>query len=520
MLQGRHGKKALTAPFTQGVSLSVRQQMFFKYSIPLPRREIKWQITQKTALQPRVRGVKYQYRNERRDRMETKYTSAALIARGAFRCACGKTHRAHLEEAQVFAGAIKTLPACVRRLGGTHAYLLADENTYAAAGEQAQRLLCAQGVRVTRFLYPGKRIEPDEAAVGAAFLHRPADCDVLVAVGSGVINDIMKIVALATKLPFIVVGTAPSMDGYASSTSSVIRDRLKVSVDSACPNVVIGDTDILRKAPRHMQLSGLGDMLAKYVSVCEWRIGHIVTGEYYCEEVASIIRAALKQCVDNAEGLLTGSEAAVNAVMDGLIVSGIAADYAGVSRPVSGVEHYFSHIWDMRALEFGAPFDLHGIQCGVGTLYALKGYEKLRALTPDAAAAAAAFASFDFAAWNEVLQAQLGSAAAQMIANAAGSARYNAARHAQRLNNIVSHWGEICAVIDRELPSYGTLLALLRRIGAPTAPADFGLDNACAPTVFKMTRDVRDKYILSTLAFDLGVLDRIAAEMTPPPSAG
>ncbi|MBR0508833.1 MAG: sn-glycerol-1-phosphate dehydrogenase [Clostridia bacterium] len=448
--------------------------------------------------------------------MQDRYTSAALISRGEFRCGCGKTHRAHLQAAVVERGAVRRLSEFTKKLGGTNAYMIADKNTYAAAGRQAEETLRANGVRVTTYIYPENRTEPDEKAVGAAFLHRPADCDILVAVGSGVMNDIMKIVALATKLPFIVVGTAPSMDGYASSTSSVIRDKLKVSVDSACPNVILGDIDILEKAPKHMLLAGLGDMLAKYISVCEWRIGNVVTGEYYCEEVAAIIRAALKKCVDNADGLLTGSEEAVRAVMDGLIVSGIAADYAGVSRPVSGVEHYFSHIWDMRALEFGTPFDLHGVQCGVGTLYALKGYEKLRTLTPDALCANAAFAAFDAETWQEELRRYLGSAAQGMIENMKNSVRYDAGKHAARLHNLVSRWPEILRIIDEELPAYEAVLSLLRRIGAPTAPADFGLDNADAPKVFAMTRDIRDKYILSTLAFDLGILDTIAAQMTPP----
>ena len=152
----------------------------------------------------------------------------------------------------------------------------------------------------------------------------------------------------------------------------------------------------------------------------------------------------------------------------------------------------------------------------MGTLYALKGYEKLRTLTPDALCANAAFAAFDAETWQEELRRYLGSAAQGMIENVKNSVRYDAGKHAARLHNLVSRWPEILRIIDEELPAYEAVLSLLRRIGAPTVPADFGLDNADAPKVFAMTRDIRDKYILSTLAFDLGILDTIAAQMTPP----
>ena len=114
------------------------------------------------------------------------------------------------------------------------------------------------------------------------------------------------------------------MDGYASATSSMSRDGVKVSLNSRCADVIIGDTDILKTAPLHMLKSGLGDMLAKFVSIAEWRIAHIITGEYYCEEVAQLIRSAVKKCVDNAAGLLQRDEAAIEAVFEGLVIGGVA----------------------------------------------------------------------------------------------------------------------------------------------------------------------------------------------------
>ena len=182
---------------------------------------------------------------------------------------------------------------------------------------------------------------------------------------------------------YVIVGTAPSMDGYASATSSMTMDGLKISLGSKCADMIIGDLDILCNAPVKLMRSGLGDMLAKYVSICEWRIAHVITGEYYCEEIAKLVRASLKKCVDQAEGLLKRDKAAVKAVFEGLVVCGAAMKFAGVSRPASGVEHYISHIWDMRAAEFDTPAELHGIQCAIGTLIAVGLYEKLVKIVPD-----------------------------------------------------------------------------------------------------------------------------------------
>jgi glycerol-1-phosphate dehydrogenase [NAD(P)+] len=137
-------------------------------------------------------------------------------------------------------------------------------------------------------------------------------------------------------------------------------------------------------------------MLAKYISICEWRIAHIITGEYYCEAVAAMVRQALDACMRNADGLLRREPEAVEAVFRGLVIGGAAMYFAGVSRPASGVEHYFSHLMDMRALEFGLPARLHGIQCAAGTLRALELYEQVKTVTPDHAQALAHARAFDY----------------------------------------------------------------------------------------------------------------------------
>lgn len=436
------------------------------------------------------------------------YTVDYLMSRGAFDCPCGKKHSAHLKKAIVCDNAIDALPDEIRALGGTKPFIVADKNTLAAAGDKVFAALEKAGMEYTLFTFREERTEPDEKAIGSVVLHWDYSCDALVGIGSGVINDICKIISTQQKCsPFIIVGTAPSMDGYASSTSSTVRDGLKVSVDSRCPDVIIGDLDVLASSPMLMIQAGLGDMLAKYVSVCEWRIGHIVTGEYYCEEVAAIIRSALKKIVDNEQGILRREKDSVKAVMEGLIISGIAADYAGVSRPVSGVEHYFSHLWDMRAIEFGTPWSLHGIQCGIGTYLAAKGYEKLLTHTPEVTLGRDYYDNFDMVARSAEITSYLGSAGTAIVETLFSSDRYNREKHLARLGAICDNWEEITAIIRDEMPTSARIYEILKTIDAPVSSAEIGIPESGNGKTFRLTMDIRDKYILSTLMFDMGLSD-------------
>jgi len=325
--------------------------------------------------------------------------------------------------------------------------------------------------------------------------------------GRAVINDIGKLLSNTARRHYIIVATAPSMDGYASATSSMSMDGLKVSLNSRCADVIIGDTDILKEAPMHMLSSGIGDMLAKYVSIAEWRIAHLITGEYYCEQVAQLIRSAVKKCVDGAAGLLRREPAAVEAVFEGLVIGGLAMAYAGVSRPASGVEHYFSHVWDMRGLEFGTRVDLHGIQCATATLTAVRLYETLCTMTPDAEIASAYVDGFSFEDWSAQLRGFLGTGAEAMIAQEAREGKYDKRTHAARFAVIARHWQDILQILRQELPPAAQLQQLLELLHIPTEPAGLGVSGEDLAMTFRATKDIRDKYVLSRLAWDLGVLD-------------
>ncbi len=423
-------------------------------------------------------------------------------------CKCGKEH---IFESEVITGkgVINQLSEKVKKFNAKKVFVIADKNTFAAAGEKACKILEENEIKVFSYIFNKDCLESNEENVGLAIMNFNPECDAVIGVGSGVINDISKIVANVSKKPYIIVATAPSMDGYASATSSMTMEGLKISLNSKCADVIIGDTDILCNAPIKMMLSGLGDMIAKYVSICEWRISKLITGEYYCEEIAELVRTSLKKCVDNSQGLLKRDENAVKAVFEGLVIGGVAMKFAGISRPASGVEHYLSHIWDMRGAEFDTPVELHGIQCAVGTLIALKFYEKIKNITPDKQKALEYAKTFNYAKWSDELRKFLGKGAESMIALEKKEQKYDVEKHKERLQIIIDNWDNIIKIMDEELPSFEYMKKLFEQLGIPTSMNEIGLDEEILPTTFKATKDIRDKYVLSRLCWDLGIIDEI-----------
>jgi glycerol-1-phosphate dehydrogenase [NAD(P)+] len=335
-------------------------------------------------------------------------------------------------------------------------------------------------------------------------------CDVIMAIGSGVINDCCKVLAHVSGRRSIVIATAPSMDGYASNSSSMIQNRVKVSLYNSCPSAIIADTDILKDAPMRMLQAGLGDMLAKHISLCEWRISHIVTGEYYCENIAGLVRTSLKKCISAADGLERREPAAIQSITEGLVLSGIAMSYAKFSRPASGLEHYFSHLWEMMALDRGKGFELHGIQVGVGTYLTLRLYDAIRLMVPSRLKAEAFIAGFDNSAWEEEMRGIFGKAADAIITDEHTKFHKNdPPRHAVRLHAILTNWNEIQTIISQELPATVTIRQLMNKMHMPMTPADLGISPEDTQAAFIGSRDIRDKYLTSSLLWDLGLLHEI-----------
>lgn len=422
---------------------------------------------------------------------------------GAVCPSCGKKHFGLLRDYIAEENAIAKLPALLKKYGSVYPFVLCDPNTYRAAGKQVEAVLKEAGIAFSLHIMTSEKPAPDEKTVGEALMYCGVSCDSVIAVGGGVLNDTCKILSAAKKVPDIIVATAPSMDGFASASSSMERSGLKISLNSKCPEAVIADPEILIHAPKRMILSGIGDILAKYVSLVEWQIANLLIGDFYCETIAGIVRDSLNQCVRDAKAAVNGDKKAILSVMEALVISGIAMNYAEISRPASGMEHYISHIVDMRALEWGTPADFHGIQCAVATLTTVRAYEKLFSTLPDKEKALAAVSAYDNEKWNAYLREKLGHGAESIIAGEEKERKYDKAKHAIRLEKIISEWNTLSDMV-KQLPKADDLEAFMKDIGHPTEPCELGLTDKQWQEAFLMAKDIRDKYVLGRLLWDLG----------------
>ncbi len=432
------------------------------------------------------------------------YSLSSLLQNDGFACSCGRRHYGLVKDCIIGENALQHLPELLGKYHSSHPFLLCDADTYAAAGKSVCALLDGAGVPYTLHIIKRKRPAPDERLVGEAVMFCDAACDAVVAIGGGVINDTGKLLAVARGFVDIYVATAPSMDGFASATSSMEREGLKVSLPAQCPDAIIGDAAILAAAPRHMILSGIGDMAAKYVSLAEWRMAELLVDEYHCPVVADIMRNALDTCMQQAAAAVQGDRDAVCRLTEGLVLAGMAMNYAGISRPASGMEHYISHILDMRGLEFGTPCELHGIQAGYGTLVTLQAYEKLADIVPDREKALAYAAAFDLEGWFDHLRGLLGHGAEAIIAGEYKERKYDKAKHAARLERILAHWDELVDMM-RTMPRAAQLQGLFESIGFPTTCAQLGFAPDEVRQAFAAAKDIRDKYVLGRLLWDLGI---------------
>lgn len=440
--------------------------------------------------------------------------TSSLIRPEGFECDCGKKHIAsELKAISVGSGVINTLPEILSSLEIKKPFIVTDGNEYEAAGKTVEKILGSAGIPYSLHIIPcapEKRVTPSEFAVGSIVLNLDVSCDAILCVGSGVMNDLCKVTANTTGKPLIVVATAPSMDGYASDVASMVINNIKLTLKEVIPSALICDVDIMSQAPMHMLHAGLGDMIGKFSALCEWKIATIVKGEDYCAETAALVRESLRRIVDGADGVKDRDPESIKSIAEGLILSGIAMAYAGHSRPASGLEHYFSHCWEMVSIAKGEEGDLHGIQVGVGTLIVLRIYEYLKTLKPDMERVMAAADSFDPKSWEANIRRMFVDTADGIIAMEKRIGKNGRAGRMARAEKIIANWDEILKIAN-EAPSFAEIEAIMKSAGMPTTPEEIGISKKEAIDAFICSRDIRDKYLLSSMIWDIGYMDDVAS---------
>lgn len=297
-------------------------------------------------------------------------------------CSCGRTHIVPIKRILTGRGALSGLAGILGDFEGAKVFLVGDRNTMPLAEEPVRGMLRAARCDVVSHTFESAaHLILDKKLIGAMLIRMPSDTGLIVAVGSGTLNDLSRVIGARCKIPYVIVGTAPSMDGYASTVSPVVMEGGKLSVPLGVPYAVVADTDLLRTAPDVMLSAGVGDILGKYVALRDWKLAEREKGEYFCPRIAGMIDTAVGRCAAGMEGIAKRDPAAIKDMADTLVLSGVAISMHGLSRPASGSEHQLAHHWEVELLGVhGRETPLHGNLVGFGTqvacrLYRLAGEE-------------------------------------------------------------------------------------------------------------------------------------------------
>lgn len=302
----------------------------------------------------------------------------------SFNCTCGKKHSVDIEKLVVRNGILDELVKGLMPFLDGKLLVISDTNTYAIFGKTITERLEKERFRFKSFVFDGggHDIIPDERAVGRLLLELEQETSMILAVGSGVLNDLARIVGYKTNKPFAIAGTAPSMDGYASVVSPLIVQGNKITCPAKYPYAIFADISIMRNAPMIMIRAGYGDVLGKLTALADWQLANIITGEYYCETTAKLVRNGVDRCIESTDGLAAREEGAIRCLIEALILTGISMGLVGVSRPASGTEHQLAHYWEIKAIEAGREHPLHGNAVGMGTVVTAMLYELAADMLP------------------------------------------------------------------------------------------------------------------------------------------
>ena len=400
------------------------------------------------------------------------------------KCECGREHRLETKKVVVEYNAFDNFERYMQETGLTgRRTVIYDSNTYnnpwiKHVKADLEIVLDAEGLHSEKGLI--------EAMM--AKLDKP---EVLVAVGSGTIMDFGRYPAYKLGIPFAAVPTLSSSDGFTANICSIIIDGQKKSIPMVAPTLVVTDLDVIANAPMFLTISGVSDILAKYISLADWKIARLVSGEYYCPMVAQLSQDALDTMRKAADGLAAGEKPDFEAMTMAQMMSGLTMQLLNHSRAASGAEHLMAHLVEMKPPRFEGAHGMHGQCVGVGTYLCAKEYHRLAGLpTPKAKA----FEPLT-RAWVEE----------KFGALAEGIMKENANDVLGTFDprNIVDHWEEIRRIIG-EIPPAEELAALYDTIGAVYKPEQIGIDPALSEEMLTVSAAIRNRLTLIRM---LRVLD-------------
>lgn len=413
------------------------------------------------------------------------------LLKGIPGCSCGKAHLCPIENVVIGADALSSLPEITKEY--KHILLVADENTYKAAGE---RVILGLGKRLENALvFPGDRtLIPNENAIDAIRALVTKETDLIVGVGSGVINDLCKIVSFQSGLRYDIVATAPSMDGYASVGSALILDGMKVTLNAAVPRSIVADTSVLAKAPIEMIRAGYGDIIGKYSCLNDWRLSACVLGEYICPTVLEATMAEVEKTVRLADGIRACSEDAIGALMEALVAVGILMAYVGNSRPASGSEHHLSHYFEIVGIERKEAYLPHGIDVCFSAVETALLRERLLSLDTIEGFAY----SFDEEKYVSEIRRIYGGVADEVLSLQEKLGWYKI----DRVQLYKEKWEEIQKILA-DAPSADEMLSLAERVGLDKNEFDALYGEKKIEDARLYAKDLKDRYTVLWMYYDL-----------------
>lgn len=427
-------------------------------------------------------------------------------------CACGRTHSTKLKKIDIEAGALKRLPEHIKTFGYKNVFMVCDVNTWEAAGKVAEQELSDAGIHHYALIFPEKELVPDEQAVGKMMETYERGTDLLLAVGSGTLNDLCKFVSFQTGLPYMILATAPSMDGFVSVGAALIHNHVKTTYQTHVPEAVVGDPEILAAAPMEMIVAGLGDILGKYTCLVDWKMAHLIEDEYYCETINDMVKESIEIVVEESDGIRKRDQEAVKHLMEALVLSGVAMSFIGNSRPASGSEHHLSHYWEMQfQMENKKPV-LHGIKVGVGMLAVIKMYEMLKEEQPDFAAAAEK--QPDYENWKKKVCDCYKDAAPGILELEEECHKNSVENRNKRLAVMKEKWPEIQKLIAKEIPSGTKMEEMMAALGEPVNPEQLGISSELVYDAVILAKEVRNRFTILQVLWDLGLLEEYARKVT------
>ncbi len=393
------------------------------------------------------------------------------------------------------------VPALLREIfPGRRPWVIADENTWRAAGEKLQRILEDSGaVPAEPFLYPGTPVLHAEYAHVEPLRKRLPAGAVPVAVGGGTVNDIVKRMSGEAGVAYCCVPTAPSVDGYSSSGAAMVKDGLKQTLKCPAPLAIAADLEVLRGAPEEMKASGYADLLAKVPAGAEWLIADALGIEAVDARVWELLQKPLRKWVSDP--------ADFGNVFHGLAASGYAMQLYNESRPASGMEHLCSHVWEMEGVEAS-----HGFKVAAGTLASVWLMERFFALSREELRG--------MMAPPKTREERLNEARKLLRAGCYGNAEEVAmAKFAEagailkRREEILDRWEILRRRVREQVPSFAEIREMLARAGCPTTPWEIGLDRETFLHGVRTAGLIRRRYTMLDVLEECGVTDPMLAEM-------